>query len=187
VKAHTPNQRRTILIGVLIALCVAVLSGNFVAYGLWQISLIPYLLAALWVLGWVRGWDAPVDLGVAGAVGLAALGAIVSTGSQTVLLSALFMLATTVCALIVWDMMRFDLRRRAFGANLSQNLAGSLRVTGIEPWRTRRTLIVLGVGFVAGVLAIVVRTQISFGWLVASVLITFGLFALGLRELRKDA
>ncbi len=195
-------HRRIILIGALAALCATVLSGNFVAYALWQAGLVVVGLIALWVLGWWRGWTTPVDLGLAGVVGLAALGTIVSAGSQTAAPSALLMLVTTACALGVWDLMRFDLRQRAFSEDLARLKTENenetevevkveprkhSNLTDLEPGHLRRVLVVAGAGLVAGVLALVLRTQLTFTWIAGIVLLALVLFALSLRELRKDA
>lgn len=178
-------QRRLILIIAAAGLVAMLLIGSFVVDGLWQFGLVAAALAALWLLGWQRGWLTPVDLGFVGMIGLAAFGAIESAGRPTGTITALLMLTATVSALTAWDVMRFDLRLRACAPKMPAPDAQP--ETRLDGRHLRRIAAVAGVGFVAGALAIVLRTQLSFTTVALVLLLALLLFALSLRELRKDA
>ncbi len=180
------DPRRPVFIGAAVGLCAVVLMGNFVAHDLWLFGIVVATMAALWLLGWRRGWATLVDLGFVGMVGLAAFGVMVSTRHPTVTLSAILMLAAIVSALTAWDLMRFDLRLHTFAPKTSatRDVQHGVRLEGRH---LRRVVVVAGTGLVAGTLAVLLRTQLTFAWIALVLLLVLLLFALSLRELRVDA
>ena len=176
------QQRRPILIGAAVGLSALFLIGNFIVNDMWQFAMVAATMAALWLVGWRRGWATPIDLGFAGTIGLAAIGTITSTGRATVTLSTLLMLAVTMSALAAWDLMRFDVRLRVFAPQTSATSDAQL-----ERRHLRRFMVMAGVGLAAGALAILLRTQFAFVWVALVLLLALLLFALSLRELRADA
>lgn len=145
-----------------IAICIATLlpAGVFAAGGHWAEAVVAVLAGVVWLAGLQRGWGWAGGFGAFVCTVLALWGAFIG-------LTAALMLIGVVAMLCAWDLYSLALRLGTVRVmNEQAIIQGHLRYLGI----------VATLGLVLGGIALAIRAEIGFGWLVALALV--GIMAL---------
>lgn len=130
-------------------LATAALALGYAGQSLWVGAGVGVAIGLLWLAGRWRGWDWTADSCLAGWVGTAAFGAWQG-------LPASWMLIGVVAALAAWDLDHFTARLRSAGA-----ITPPAELTRAH---LRQLAIVAGMGLLLGGMALGVRINLTFGW-----------------------
>ena len=149
------------IVSASIALAALILAGALLPAAL-PLAALALALGALWIAGAWRGWPWAPALGLAGALGLGALGALLR-------LPALALLTSACLALVAWDL-----------AGFARRIAGVGRVAeagALARAHVRRALAVTAAGWVLGAAAVSARVRLGFDWaLLLGLLAVFSLW-----------
>jgi hypothetical protein len=141
-------QSKRLALSGMVALVTAMtlLAGGFAFNGALTLALVSIVLGGAWLYGWRRAMQRALDLGLAGATGLAA--------GVSAIASPWLALPALIAALLAWDLLRFDLQLRFFTRVDDLDL--------IERQHLQRAALTMTAGLALSMVALLVRAQFSF-------------------------
>ena len=140
-------MKRYATISIVLATLLPV--AGYATSGQWIGVAASVALGCLWLAGLRRGWQGTEVLGLAGFVGVAAVGVWLEVAAP-------ILLAGVVAALVAWDLDRFAQRLRSAG-QIEQEPA-------LVRAHLRQLPIVAGLGLLLGLAAGIIPAPSSFGW-----------------------
>lgn len=142
----TTQSRRVTLSGIgALVTAMTLLAGGFAFNGALSLALVSIILGGAWLYGWRRAMHRTLDLGLAGATGLAA--------GVSAITSPWLALPALIAALLAWDLLRFDLQLRLF------TRVDDLAL--LERQHLQRAALTMAAGLALSMAALLVRAQFS--------------------------